>query len=307
MIYKNEFHAMGCKNLALVETDFHPSLLDEVPVWFEEWEQALSRFRSDSELSQLNLNPGSPIPVSQVLWDVFQDSLEAEQLTQGLVNPLILDALVYAGYEKSFDQFQIESATLFSEVDVSVPLLNQVISDESSKTICLPQGARLDFGGVAKGWAAHQAMERLKVIGPALVSAGGDIAVSGPLLNGVAWSIGVEDPFNKNSYLETIYLKYGGVATSGKDYRFWIRNGKPQHHVIDPNTGLPAETDILTATVIATTVMQAEAMAKAVLISGSQVGLSWLDGDETFAGLLILENGERLDTWNLRKYLRPNP
>ena len=306
MIYNHEFHAMSCKILAIIDTDSRPSMLDEVPVWFEEWEQDLSRFRSDSELSQLNLNSGSPITVSQALWDVFQSSLDAERLTQGLVNPLILDALVYAGYEKSFDRFQIESATYFSDAEVSVPSLSQVISDESSKTICLPQGARLDFGGIAKGWAAHRTAERLKEIGSALVSAGGDIEVSGPLLNDDAWSIGVEDPFNLNSYLETIYLKYGGVATSGKDYRFWMRNGKPQHHVIDPNTGLPAETDILTATIIAPTVMQAEAMAKAVLISGSQIGLSWLDGDETFAGLLVLENGERLDTWNLRKYLRPN-
>ena len=304
MIYNHEFHAMGCKTQAIVDTDSRPLMLEEVAVWFEEWEQALSRFRLDSELSQLNLSSGAPIPVSQVLWDVFQNSIEAERLTQGLVNPLILDALVCAGYEKSFDRFQIESATDFSELEVSVPILNQVNSDEASKTICLPQGARLDFGGVAKGWAAHQTMERLKVIGPALVSAGGDIEVSGPLLDDEAWSIGVEDPLNVNSYLETIYLKSGGVATSGKDYRFWMRNGKSQHHIIDPNTGIPAETDILTATVIAPTVMQAEAMAKAVLISGSQVGLSWLDGDETLAGLLVLENGERLDTRNLRKYLR---
>ncbi len=303
MIHSYEFHAMGCKTLAIIDSDTRPSILDDVPKWFEGWEQALSRFRSDSELSQLNLNSGTPVPVSQALWDVFQGSLEAERLTEGLVNPLILDALVYAGYEKSFDRFQIESTTYFTEVDVSVPLLKQVISDESNKTICLPQEARFDFGGIAKGWAAHQAMERLKAIGPALVSAGGDIAVSGPLLNNEAWSIGVEDPFNLNSYLETIYLKYGGIATSGKDFHFWRRNGKPQHHVIDPNTGLPAETDILTATVIAPTVMQAEAMAKAVMISGSQAGLSWLDGDEAFAGLLILENGERLDSLNLKKYL----
>jgi len=114
---------MGCKTLTVVDTDFRPSMLDDVPVWFEEWEQALSRFRSDSELCQLNLNPGSPVPVSQILWDVFQGSLEGERLTQGLVNPLILDVLVYAGYKKSFDRFQIENTTFFSEVEVSVPLL----------------------------------------------------------------------------------------------------------------------------------------------------------------------------------------
>ena len=102
--------------------------------------------------------------------------------------------------------------------------------------------------------------------------------------------------------MEYIYLDSGGVATSGKDYRFWKRNGLIQHHIIDPETGLPAETDILTATVIAPTVMQAEAMAKAIMISGSQAGISWLDSDETLAGLLVLENGERLHSRNLGNY-----
>ena len=304
MMHDHEFHAMGCKNLGIVDAEVRPSILDDVPVWFEEWEQTLSRFRLDSELSQLNQKAtlGSPVQVSQVLWDVFQTSQEAEQLTGGLVNPLILDALVLAGYEKSFNRLQIERTPYLSETNLPIPLLKDVFADELTKTICLPNDAHLDFGGVAKGWAAHQSVERLKMTGPTLVSAGGDIEVSGPRSDGESWVIGVEDPFNSGSYLEYIYLDSGGVATSGKDYRFWKRNGLIQHHIIDPETGLPAETDILTATVIAPTVMQAEAMAKAIMISGSQAGISWLDSDETLAGLLVLENGERLHSRNLGNY-----
>jgi thiamine biosynthesis lipoprotein len=304
MIYKHEFHAMGCKILALIDSGFCPSILGEVSNWFEDWEQVLSRFRSDSELSQLNLNsnPGSPMPVSQTLWDVYQASVDAVQLTGGLVNPLILDALVHAGYDRSFDHFLIETTSSLPDIDITVPSFNDVITKELDRTICLPEGSHLDFGGVAKGWAAGQAMERLRAFGPALVSAGGDIAVGGQLMNGDAWSIGIEDPFDSTSYLETIYLNSGGVATSGKDYRFWKQNGEFRHHIIDPFTGLPAETDILTATVIAPTVMQAEALAKAVLISGSLAGLSWLDGDDALAGFLVLENGQCLESRNFNKY-----
>ena len=145
MIYKHEFHAMGCKILALVETDPRPSILDEIPGWFEEWEQSLSRFRSDSELCRLNqnLNPGSPIPVSEVLWDVYQTSLEAERLTEGSVNPLILDALIYAGYDKSFEQILNEHTRFVSDFDPSVPSLEDVIVDKSTKTIKLPKGVQL--------------------------------------------------------------------------------------------------------------------------------------------------------------------
>jgi thiamine biosynthesis lipoprotein len=245
---------------------------------------------------------GSPVQVSQILWDVFQASLEAHRLTGGLVNPLILDALVLAGYEKSFNRLQTETSPYFSENNITIPSLREVITDGSAKTICLPKDAHLDFGGVAKGWAAHQSMERLKMTGPTLVSAGGDIEISGPRPDGESWVIGVEDPFKSSSYFEYLYLDSGGVATSGKDYRSWKRNGLSQHHIIDPETGLPSETDILTATVIAPTVMQAEAMAKAIMISGSQAGISWLDSDETLAGLLVLENGERVHSRNLRNY-----
>ncbi len=302
-MHRHEFHAMGCKMLAISDGQQKPPNLEMVPLWFEEWERSLSRFRIDSELSRLNLHAGRPIKVSQILWDVFKASVEAEKMTGGLINPLILNALINAGYDQSFDLLPHAANSAFSEFEAVVPSLRDIMTDPSTQTICLPEGAQLDFGGVAKGWAAHQAMERLKVDGPSLVNAGGDIAISGLNLNGEAWPIGIEDPFQPDKDFEILYIENGGIATSGRDYRHWMRNGRNQHHIIDPNSGQPAETDILTATVIAPTVMQAEALAKAVLISGSQIGLSWLDNDETLAGLFVLENGERIDSRNLSRYI----
>jgi thiamine biosynthesis lipoprotein len=305
---------MGTGILAMLDSERESPALLEVPTWFEEWEQALSRFRLDSELTRLNSNSCVPTQVSQTLWDVYLCALEAEALTGGLVNPLVLNALVRAGYSQSFDQRSRDSsANAFSspfggeltEAFTAGPLpsLTSLSSDTSAGVLCLPDGVGLDFGGVAKGWAAHKAMQRLNVAGPALVSAGGDIAVSGQQSNGEPWPIGVEDPFGSADILETIYLEDGGVATSGRDRRRWIHAGVPQHHVIDPRTSLPAQTDIFAVTVIASTVMRAEAMAKAVMISGSQTGLEGLEGTEELAGLLVLENGQRLYSRNFEKYL----
>lgn len=302
MIHRNEFRAMGCKMLALVDSESSPGILQDVPAWFEEWEQTFSRFRSDSELVQLNMDAGRPVQVSQTLWDVFQLSVSAERMTQGLVNPLILDALLNAGYDETFEGVLSNPHRIFPDLEADVPSLGSVIADETHRTISLPKGARLDFGGVAKGWAAHQAAERLKEAGPALVNAGGDISVSGPRLDGESWHIGVADPFQPDTHIDFLYVERGGVATSGRDYHRWSRDRIPQHHIIDPRTGLPAETDILTATVVAPTAMEAEAMAKAVLISGSQAGLAWLDANDDLAGLLILESGERLYSRNFWKY-----
>ena len=91
--------------LAILEgnTDSPPSILDEVPNWFEDWEQTLSRFRPDSELSRLNRTFDQPVKVSDTLWDVFQYALSAETITNGLVTPTVLDAMLEAGYDQSFD------------------------------------------------------------------------------------------------------------------------------------------------------------------------------------------------------------
>src|SRR5918911_1601161 len=102
-----EFRAMGSQMLAAVESDDPKagSDLAEVPGWFAGWEQTLSRFREDSELSRLNGPGGSgPVPVSDTLWNVLKLALEAANHTGGLVTPTVLDALEAAGYVTSFDE-----------------------------------------------------------------------------------------------------------------------------------------------------------------------------------------------------------
>lgn len=305
---------MGTDMLVIVDSEGESPVLQEVPSWFEEWEQSLSRFRYDSELTQLNSSPGRARRVSRTMWAVYTAALEAERLTRGLVNPLILNALTEAGYDRTFDELKADPlagartavglGTPFGIFEASeVPTASTIVTDRWTHRLCLPVGARLDFGGIAKGWSADQAVTRLASIGPSLVSAGGDIAVSGPQVNGDSWPIAVDDPFRPGSCLEMIYLEHGGVATSGKDRRRWIHRGVPQHHLIDPRTGLPANTDILTATVIGASVLECEALAKAVMISGSQAGMAWLDSEVAVAGLLVLENGQKLYSRNLEAYL----
>lgn len=296
---------MGCRMQAMVETEGpeFPGILKEVTSSFEDWEQSLSRFRSDSELCQLNGGYGSPTRVSDTLWEVFQTSLAAERLSGGLVSPLVLDALLAAGYDRSFDRMFSEDPRLALEAEPVCAPLADVSVDPVARTLTLPAGHRLDFGGVAKGWAAHQAAERLKAAGPSLVNAGGDIAVTGLRPGGDLWPIGIADPFDPSVHLEVLYLGRGGVATSGKDYRRWSRNGMPQHHIIDPRTGLPAESDVLSVTVIAATVIEAEAIAKFILISGSLTGLERLNSDPDLAGLIVLENGQCLYSRALEYFL----
>ncbi len=225
----------------------------------------------------------------------------------------MLEALVLAGYDRPFDLLEAASshtsdsfefgASSIAPLPFPLPSPRDLIVDADERTVRIPVGSGLDFGGVAKGWAAHQAMERLGVTGPALVSAGGDVAVSGPHASGEPWRVGVEDPAQRDQYLETIYLERGGVATSGKDHRHWQRGGVFQHHIIDPRTRMPAQTDILAATVVASSVMRAEALAKAVLIAGSQAGLQVLDEHADAEAVLVLDDGRLMYSRNIGDYL----
>jgi FAD:protein FMN transferase len=305
MLHLKPFRAMGGDMLAIMEGDREspPSIMDEVPGWFEGWEQALSRFRADSELSRLNRTFDQPVKVSDTLWDVFQYALSAETLTNGLVTPTVLDAMLEAGYDQSFDTLPRYQSQYGLQVLSAVNPLSVVTWDKRSKTICLPYGVRLDFGGVAKGWAAHQTAERLKEYGSALMNAAGDIAIGGALANGEPWQIGVRNPFEPDSDFETLNLNRCGVATSGRDRRHWSRNGQPRHHIIDPHTGLPAETDVITATVVAPTVMEAEAAAKTVFMLGGEEGLKWIESDPVLAGIIILENGHTFYSQRISEYL----
>ena len=304
MINKLDFKAMGCHMLAALELpEAQLAELEQVPSWFEVWEQSLSRFRETSELSQLNHSAGIPFQVGETLWDVLQEALVSERLSAGLVTPAVLDALVMAGYDRSFSQLTPTSSYLMLEHIAPVGLLSEMQLDESNRTICLPPNLNLDFGGIAKGWAADQATRKLSAFGPALVNAGGDIAISGPQSNGEAWPIGITDPFDSKSNLEVLMIEQGGVATSGKDYRRWQRDSIWQHHIIDPRTGMPAQTDVLTATVIAPSAVEAEVAAKVALISGSRAGLDWLESNPTLAGMLVLEDGQRLYSQRISEYL----
>ena len=307
MVHRLNFHAMGTEMLICVDngSDHSPIELAEVPLWFEEWEQTLSRFRLDSELSQLNRAGNQPIAVSETLWQVFQSALTAEKFTSGLVTPTVAKAMHDVGYDRDFKLMMGQTLVPIVFEPIMVSPLDLVTWDEPTRCIYLPEGMQLDFGGIAKGWAAEQVVQRLKHLGSVLMNCGGDIAMSGPLLDGSPWEVGVFKPFDRSSgYIGMMYFNHEcGVATSGTDRRRWMQGDQLRHHIIDPHNGLPAATDLVSATVVAPTAVEAEAAAKSVLIRGSIEGLNWLESNPNLAALLILENGQILYSQRINEYL----
>lgn len=234
------------------------------------YEQRLTRFSPDSELSALNRSAGQWFAASKDLFQVVGVSQRLVAETEGLFNPAILDALEQAGYDRSMDAIRqmgdLPAAPFAGRGAISVP---SVRLDEVNQSICLPEGVRLDLGGIAKGWIAQQVAKSLSQFAPVCsVNAGGDLFAVGIPGDEGAWRIGLEDPRNRAHFLAVLRVGEGAVATSAVTGRTWRQGAKLQHHLIDPRTAQPADTDWLSVTVIAFEGAVAEAWAKALLIAG---------------------------------------
>jgi FAD:protein FMN transferase len=258
---RRTFRAMGTEMELFLAGDPGPesdAAMAAAESEFERLEDLLSRFRPESELSALNREGRSA--VGEDLLTVVELALDARERTGGRFDPTVHDALVAAGYDRTFDDVAPEGP--------AAPALQggcggRVIVDRAAGTIELEPGVRLDLGGIGKGYAADRAAALLSPAGPALVDAGGDIAARGRP-DSLGWRVGVETAEGTL----TLALGDGAVATSGRDRRHWKRGGEELHHLIDPATGRPAETDLLRVTVVAGTAVEAEVLAKALFLAG---------------------------------------
>ena len=164
MFQKLDFHAMGCEMLVLLDSSKPVDELEQVPQWFEHWENTFSRFRLDSELSRINSGMQIPTQVSPDFAEVFELARAAEQQSDGLVTPFLLDELIKAGYDRSFEQL-VPSADLPGlEPHPTQFDLAQIEWDLTTRTLYLPPELHLDFGGIIKGWAAHKTANRLRTM-----------------------------------------------------------------------------------------------------------------------------------------------
>ncbi len=252
---KRTFRAMGTDVELLLDAEpgeRAEGALARAEAEFERLEQVMSRFRDDSELSRLNRD-GMITGASPDLVRVVGMALEAREKTDGRFDPTVHDAVVAAGYDRTFDA--VEPNGIAQTIAMPPRCGGSVLV--KGLTIELQPGFRLDLGGIGKGYAADRVADLLAVVGPCLVNAGGDIAARGG-----AWPVGVTDEV-------TLELTRGGLATSGRDRRSWIRNGETRHHLIDPATGLPATETPIRVTVVAGSAAAAEVAAKTAFLGGT--------------------------------------
>ncbi len=254
----------------------------------ERWVARLSRFEPASELCALNADPdATEASIGPTLAAVLRWALDAGRATRGVVDVGLLEARLAAEQGTAWDAPSVR------------PRWTVRHSATGRRGQVLREGRmRFDLDGVAKGWVADRALSHLGRYPAALVDADGDIAIAtGGRLD---WTIGVADPHRPGCDLVRIAsTRVGpsslGVATSGIDVHRW--GGDPdRHHLIDPLTGRPAVTDVEQCTVVARSAALAEAVAKAVVIRGSEPGRELVARAGVMGAVLLLRDGEAVVT-----------
>ncbi len=295
---REQFHAMGTTISLLLQEMQSDLARASVQTLFAKWEQTLSRFLPESELSQLNQHTGESVAVSDVLWNVLTTALVAARATRGIFDPTMLKQLILLGYDRSFDILPPLLVASTSSVMAGAGGKWQGIRlDHKKREVMLPEGVTLDFGGIAKGMAVDAALIKLHKIGvrTALINAGGDLAVIGLPPTMEHWPVAVQG----KDRTWTIPLRLGTMATSGIARRHWQQGEHLRHHLLDPRTGTPVQNGLWSVTVVAARCEQAEIAAKVAFILGRERGKDFLHTHQ-LAGLLVDEDGcwECVGSWS---------
>ncbi len=254
----------------------------------QQLERTWSRFDPLSEVSAVNEAAGKLTIVSEVTYELFSLAQQARLATRGAFNPLMLDQLVALGYDRNWDALG-DDVRPFPEPSSAVQTRIELFPEISA--VCLPAGTRFDPGGIGKGLAGDMVAAALLKAGAESVQIelGGDVRVAGPEWAGGPWRVVIDDTDHGAANPATITLPEGGVATSSIVRRRWRRAGVDVHHLIDPQTGLSASTDLDAVTVAAPTLWWAEVMAKIALIGGAQHARAVL-GEYDMTAVLVGRN-----------------
>jgi FAD:protein FMN transferase len=247
------FRVMGCD---VVVEGAGDTAFVSIRRLLEERDGIFSRFRPGSELRRVNAAPGRVVPASAEFLRALTTALAAARATGGLVDPTLGAAIEAAGYDDDFDSLSDDGPPApapppadWRSIRVGARLLER------------PRGTVLDLNGVVKSMAVDDAVELLDRSG--FVSAGGDVAVRGPVTVGLPGG-------------DAVVLERGALATSGTATRRWRRGGRLQHHLIDPTTRRPARSLWTYVSAVGASCVAADVAAKAGFLLGAD-GPGWLD------------------------------
>jgi len=276
-------------------------------------EAVLSRTAEGSELYALNTSNGETVEygADDILPALIETALTISDATDGAFDPTLAPVLDAWGFTK--DERRVPFADELKEL-LSHTGCGKVALEKTADgwTVTLLDGAQLDLGGIAKGYAADLLRAQLEKEGvtSATLDLGGDVFVMGRKTDGSDWRIAVKDPADTESYLGVVSAADKFIVTSGVYERYFEENGVRYHHILDPKTGCPAESGLVSVTVLCENGAWADALSTACFVLGPDGALALRDdlADQgtDFELILATDDGRVLYTDGLAGAFTPN-
>ena len=247
-------------------------LMDEIWTICARYEQLLSKTIDTSDVSRINNAMGQTVTVDPETWEILRRAKEISAQTGGAFSITIAPVTALWSFTDTVtNMVPTDEARL-----KMLPLVDdQKIALGENNTVTLPAGMEIDLGGIAKGYIADKVADIIREKAYAgIVSLGGNVYTVGKKPDGSAFSVGIKDPHNPAASKSIIYTGDGTVVTSGTYERGFSFGGVRYHHILDPETGWPSQSDLVSATFVMDSSMTADALATACIVIGSEKSLA---------------------------------
>ena len=268
-------------------------LIDEVWAACARYEGLLSKTIATSDVSRINAAQGKPVTVDPETWEILRRAKEINAQTGGAFSITIapVSALwTFTGTETNTvptDEMRLAALTLVDD--------QKIVLGENN-TVTLPVGMQIDLGGIAKGYIADKVAQLLEGRTTAsVISLGGNVYTTGQKPDGSRFGVGIKDPHQPSKSKANIFTGSCTVVTSGTYERGFNFGGVRYHHILDPKTGWPAQSDLVSATFVMDSSMTADALATACIVMGSEAALK-LATDMGLDAMFITKAGSVLFT-----------
>ena len=244
---------------------------------------------SESEISQINRTGSAR--VSEDTKNVIDTAIGISKAADYAFDITIYPVVKAWGFTTAKHRVPDEN-----ELADMIKLVDSDMITSVGDTITLEAGMELDLGAIAKGYASARAIDILRQSGitSAIVSLGGNIQTLGTKPDASPWNVAVQDPIDLNSYIGTLKIADKAAVTSGVYQRYFERDGKVYHHLIDPKSGKPADNGLLSVTIISDDGALADALATAMFIKGIDAATDFWRSDVYAFDMILINSDEEI-------------
>ena len=217
----------------------------------------------DSDVTKINENGSGE--VSEETAFIMNRAMQVSEKTNGAFDITIYPLMELWGFTTK--NYRVPESSEIAEALKGVSYTNVSVIGQQ---VALTSGSRIDLGGIAKGYTSSRVIQIMKDCGieHAIVNLGGNVQVFGTKTDGSDWRVAIQNPASENSYLGILSTTDKAVITSGGYERYFEQDGQVYHHIIDPQTGYPSESDLTSVTIVCSDGTTADALSTALFVMG---------------------------------------